>query len=340
MVPPSSVSFKHCNYCGHEWLPRSTGRPYRCAKCKNPRWDKERVLPARATTKRALPVIEPYHSDNRITLFLGDAEEVIASLADESVDCIVTSPPYYGQRDYGEEDQIGLEEHPQQYVDRLVGVFVAAQRVLKKSGSLWVNLGDTYWSGKGVPGGPDKKQKNRRFARPQDKTGPRPLCTPKQLLLIPHRFAIAMQDHGWIVRNDNVWHKLNPTPDPALDRSAAAHEYMFHFVKSKTYHYNFDAVSRPSTGKRDRKGVPSVWDLKTPPNFKKHIAPFPEALVSIPIKATLPKKGTVLDPFSGSGTVLGYAVREVAGARAIGIDISESALKESKKHLSQLSFEV
>lgn len=271
-----------------------------------------------------------YAQSNTITLYRGDSLQVLATLPTHSVDCIVTSPPYYGQRDYGVPEQIGLEPHPLQYVERLVAVFRAARRVLKPTGSLWVNLGDTYWSGKGRAQGLDKKQKNRRFVRPQDKTGPRPLCTPKQLLLIPHRFAIAMQDDGWIVRNDNVWSKVNPTPDPHKDRSAAAHEYMFHFVLKRKYYYNFDAVAVPSNGERETKGPPSVWHIPTVPSIKKHIAVFPESLVRIPIRATLPPNGVLLDPFCGSGTALSYAVAQGEGRRAIGIDISEAALQEAK----------
>lgn len=272
----------------------------------------------------------------QITLYRGDAAHVLGLLPTTSVDCIVTSPPYYGQRDYGVATQIGLEQHPQQYIDRLLQVFEAAWRILKPSGSLWVNLGDTYWSGKGRPHGPDLKQKHRRFLRPQDITGPRPLCTPKQLLLIPHRFAIAMQDAGWIVRNDNVWHKLNPTPDPVRDRSAAAHEYMFHFVKQRHYHYDFDAVAVPTQEGNDTKPPPSVWSMKNTPTFKKHIAVFPEELVRVPIVATLPPGGVLLDPFCGSGTALGYALHLGADRRAIGIDVSLLALEEARTLLTHL----
>ena len=269
----------------------------------------------------------------KVTLYSGDAAEVLALLPKASVDCIVTSPPYYGQRDYGVRGQIGLEDHPQQYIDRLITVFRAAKRVLKPSGSLWVNLGDTYWSGKGKSGGEDKKQKNRRFLRPQDRSGPRPLCTPKQLLLIPHRFAIAMQEEGWIVRNDNVWYKVNPTPDPVKDRSASVHEYVFHFVQQRRYYYDKQAVAVPSSNGDKPKAPPSVWLIPTATNFKKHIAVFPERLVDLPIKATLPPNGTLLDPFCGSGTALEYAIARGQRRKAIGIDISKSALREAKSLL-------
>lgn len=276
-----------------------------------------------------------FHASN-IDLYCGDAKTVIDLLPAESVDCIVTSPPYYGQRDYGVETQIGLETHPQQYVERLIAVFESAKRILKPTGSVWVNLGDTYWSGKGVSHGTDAKQKYRRFGRPQDFTGPRPLCTPKQLLLIPHRFAIAMQDIGWVVRNDNVWHKRNPTPDPAVDRSASAHEYMFHFVLKRRYYYNFNAVAVPSSGSRDLKSPPSVWTISSRPSFKKHIAVFPHELVRIPIDATLPEGGVLLDPFCGSGTTLDFALSKNRHNHVIGIDIDRKALSEASDILSRI----
>ena len=276
---------------------------------------------------------EPFFRTTHIALYQGDAETVLAQLPSASVDCIVTSPPYYGQRDYGVPNQIGLEAHPQQYIERLVAVFSAARRVLKPTGSLWVNLGDTYWSGKGRPQGNDPKQPNRRFQRPQDASGPRPLCRPKQLLLIPHRFAIAMQEAGWIVRNDNVWYKVNPTPDPVEDRCASAHEYMFHFVLQRRYHFDSDAVAVPSQGEKATKAPPSVWKIQSAPTFKKHIAVFPEELVRIPIQATLPKNGVLLDPFCGSATALSYALAQGGQRRVIGIDISNSALEEAQAFL-------
>lgn len=277
-----------------------------------------------------------FFSSSNITLYRGDAVQVLELLPEASVDCIVTSPPYYGQRDYGVKKQIGLEKHPQQYVDRLVSVFRAAKRVLKPTGSLWVNLGDTYWSGRGKACGTDKKQKNRRFLRPQDRSGPRPLCAPKQLLLIPHRFAIAMQEEGWIVRNDNVWYKVNPTPDPVDDRSASVHEYVFHFVLRRHYYYNMEAVAIPTNGSGNTKAPPSVWMIPTATNFKKHIAVFPERLVNIPIMSTLPSNGVLLDPFCGSGTALSYAVAQGKRRKAIGIDVDRSALEEARSLLTVL----
>jgi len=278
-----------------------------------------------------------FFSSDLITLYKGDAESVLKLLKPNSVDCVVTSPPYYGQRDYGVDGQIGLESSPQQYIDKLLNVFDEVKRVLKPSGSLWVNLGDTYWSGKGHPTRKDSKQKNRRFDRPQDKAGEKPWCVPKQLLLIPHRFAIGMQEREWIVRNDNVWYKTAPTPDPVDDRCSLAHEYVFHFVKRKKYYFDAESVAVPSNGTKTTKPPSSVWTVPTANNRKKHQAVFPEALTSIPIKATCPPNGILLDPFCGSGTALSASVSLGENRKAIGIDISSVALAEAVDLISAMS---
>lgn len=282
-----------------------------------------------------------YFASPQVTLYKGDAIKILSSIPSESVDCIVTSPPYYGKRDYGIDGQLGLEDHPQMYINRLVEIFRETKRILKPSGSLWVNIGDTYWSGKGQSHGVDLKQKNRRFSRPQDKSGKGPWCVPKQLLLIPHRFAIMMQDDGWIVRNDNVWHKPAPIPDPVTDRCSLSHEYIFHFVKQRRYYFDARAIAVPSNGKNETKPPFSVWVVPTVSeqaisHKKRHIAVFPEKLVKLPILATCPPNGVLLDPFCGSGTALFVATTMGEGRKAIGIDLSESALREAKNIANSL----
>ena len=261
-----------------------------------------------------------YANDNVLILNM-DVREAMGHLARAgvTVNCMVTSPPFYGQRDYGVDGQIGLEEHPREFVANLVACFEAARPVLAENGSLWVNLGDTYWSGKGEHKSGEIKQSARRFGlRPQDKTGDGLLCKPKQLLLIPHRFAIAMQDENWIVRNDNVWVKPNPIPDQVRDRCSVSHEYMFHLVKSRWYYFNKDAV-----GRRSESGSmlppPDTWEIAPARSSHQHKARFSEELVRIPILATTPPGGVVLDPFGGSGTSLAFARRH--GFRAVGIDL-------------------
>ena len=151
-----------------------------------------------------------FYADDNVLIFNMDVREAMGHLAQAGViaNCMVTSPPFYGQRNYEVEGQIGLEEHPRDFISNLVSCFEASRPVLAENGSLWVNLGDTYWSGKGEHKSGEIKQSARRFGlRPQDRTGDGKLCKPKQLMLIPHRFAIEMQDRDWLVRNDNVWVK-------------------------------------------------------------------------------------------------------------------------------------
>ena len=264
-----------------------------------------------------------FYADVNVIILNMDVREAMKHLVKAGivVNCMVTSPPFYGQRDYGVVGQIGLEEHPIQFIETLVACFEASRPVLADNGSLWVNLGDTYWSGKGEHKSGESKQSARRFGlRPQDKTGDGLLCKPKQLLLIPHRFAIAMQDKDWTVRNDNVWVKPNPIPDQVRDRCSMSHEYMFHLVKSRWYYFNKDAVGRKSES-GSILPPPDTWEIAPARSSHTHKARFSEELVRIPILSTTPKGGVVLDPFGGSGTSLAFARKH--GLRAIGIDIKE-----------------
>lgn len=285
-------------------------------------------------------ILSPYFQTEQITLYKGDALRVLLGLPENSVDCIITSPPYYGQRDYDVDGQIGLEEHPDLYIERLIEIFKQAYKILKTTGSLWIIIGDTYWSGKGRSQGVDNKSKHRRFDRPQDKTGQPPLCVPKQKLLIPHRLAIAMQNEGWIVRNDNVWFKPNPIPDPVSDRCSIAHEYIFHFVKDRKYFFDAPAVAKPSNGSKDTKPPSSVWEIKLKASAKNHTAVFPEELVEIPLRATCPDDGVLLDPFCGSGTALHFGLLGYPNRKAIGIDLSHDAIEEAKQGFQQMMLAV
>lgn len=264
-----------------------------------------------------------YYADNDCLIFCGDVKEVLGWLreAEVYVDCVVTSPPFYGQRDYGVAGQIGLEQKPEEFIAKLLDAFTEVGEVLQTTGSLWVNLGDTYWNGRGQARGQDEKQLARRFGlRPQDRRGDGKLCKNKQLLLIPHRFAIGMQDRDWIVRNDNVWVKPNPIPDQVADRSSMSHEYMFHFVTQRFYYYNRVAVGRKTTSGTYMPPA-DTWEVPISKGGTKHKASFSEELVRIPILATTPPRGVVLDPFAGSGTTLLFALKH--GYRTIGIDIKE-----------------
>jgi site-specific DNA-methyltransferase (cytosine-N4-specific) len=231
-----------------------------------------------------------FYSDESCIIFHANACAALGWLKDARmlVDCIVTSPPFYGQRDYGVEGQIGLELTPYDYINNLVTAFNATCDVLQTTGSLWINLGDTYWNGRGEHKGKDHKQQARRFGlRPQDRPGDGKLCKNKQLLLIPHRFAIEMQERDWIVRNDNVWVKPNPIPDQVVDRCSMSHEYVFQFVKQRFYYFSRKSIGRKSVKGNDMPPL-DTWDVPISKGRTKHKATFSEELVRIPILATTP----------------------------------------------------
>jgi DNA modification methylase len=175
-----------------------------------------------------------------------DVLEGLAQLEDESVHCVVTSPPYWGLRDYGVDGQIGLEATPEAFVARMVEVFREVRRVLRKDGTCWVNLGDSYLNAKGQAGGVDPKQPARRPGlRPQDVAIEG--VKRKDLVGIPWRFAFAAQADGWWLRSDIVWSKPNPMPESVTDRPTKAHEYVFLLTKSERYFYDADAVREPAS---------------------------------------------------------------------------------------------
>ena len=280
-----------------------------------------------------------FYADESSIIFKMDVDAALDILKAHKmiVNCVVTSPPFYGQRDYQVDGQIGLEDHPAEFVKKLTASFGRCGPILATNGSMWVNLGDTYWSGKGQHRSGEVKQSARRFGvRPQDKKGDGKWCRPKQLLLIPHRFAIAMQDLGWIVRNDNVWVKPNPIPDQVRDRCSMSHEYVFHFVKSRWYYFDKNLVGR-STESGSMLPPLDTWELPPVRGSQTHKARFSEELIRIPIHATTPARGVVLDPFAGSGTSLTYARKH--GFRAIGIDISEKFCSLMVKQIQQIEKE-
>jgi site-specific DNA-methyltransferase (cytosine-N4-specific) len=280
-----------------------------------------------------------YYADDSTIILNMDINKGLNLLAQHNVivNCIVTSPPFYGQRDYEVDGQIGLEDHPAEFVKKLAASMDKCSPVLATNGSMWVNLGDTYWSGKGEHRSGEAKQGARRFGiRPQDKTGDGKLCKPKQLLLIPHRFAIAMQDTGWIVRNDNVWVKPNPIPDQVRDRCSISHEYVFHLVKSRWYFFDKNLVGRQTESGSVLPPL-DTWEVPPVRGAQNHKARFSEELVRVPIHATTPARGVVLDPFAGSGTSLIYARKH--GFRAIGIDISKNFCELMVDRLQQIENE-
>lgn len=255
-----------------------------------------------------------YYQDETVTLLQGDALEQARTLPDGSADCIVTSPPYFGLRDYGKDGQYGLEESPVAYVETMRSLFRELRRVLADDGIMWVNIGDSYYSGNGSPTRPDDRREGRRgFTRVLDKPG-QPWARKKNLLGIPWRLAFALQDDGWNLRNDIIWHKPNVMHEPVNDRSYSSHEHVFMFSKSKIYGYYGDRT-------------PDVWSINTQPVPGAHFAVFPKELARRCIVAGCKPGGTVLDPFSGSGTT-GLVAQE-NGLKYIGIDINADYLKLS-----------
>lgn len=276
----------------------------------------------------------PYYSDDQTTLYHGDALSALTTLMDGSVDCIVTSPPYFGLRDYGVDGQIGAESSPAEFVAALVAVFREARRVLADDGTLWLNLGDSYSGGNRTSydtAGGKTRARGHNAERPL--TG----IPGKNLLGIPWRVAFALQDDGWILRNDIIWAKPNAMPESVTDRLSTKHEHLFLFSKSRRYWFDIDPIRedyapaglerraymfRASSDYGNNPG--DVWTIPTQPFSEAHFAVFPLEIPRRAIAAGCKPAGVVLDPFSGSGTT-GKAAAEL-GRRYVGIDLNRDYL--------------
>ena len=287
----------------------------------------------------------------------GDVRTSLGTLEDASIDCVVTSPPYYGLRNYGVDGQIGLESTIDEYVDTMVKVFIEVSRVLKPSGTLWLNLGDSYTSGgrktcdPGVSVLHPAQQKG--MVRPEVPNG----LKPKDLCGIPWRVAFALQADGWYLRQEIIWSKPNPMPESVKDRCTKAHESIFllaHAESKGKYYYDADAIREKSetqwnstqfvTEKRVQRDIGkgfgnlnqgnsahpdlersdrnkrSVWNISLKPYSAAHFATFPPELPRTCILAGCPEDGTVLDPFAGAGTTL--MVANQLQRHAIGVELN------------------
>ncbi len=282
-------------------------------------------------------------------LLIGDCLDTLKTLPAQSVHTCVTSPPYFGLRDYGQEGQIGLEPTPDEFVDALVRVFREVRRVLRDDGTVWLNLGDSYVANRGNTAekqGYDNKAAGGTAGLPV-KTWKIP-GKPKDLIGIPWRVAFALQADGWYLRQDIIWHKPNPMPESVRDRCTKAHEYVFLLSKSPKYYYDHEAAKEPavtvgdtrhlrtdktatvrlSPSGRLKNGKPqgetrnrrSVWTVTTRPYKGAHFATFPADLILPCILAGCPEGGTVLDPFGGSGTTAGVALAH--GRNAVLCELS------------------
>lgn len=246
----------------------------------------------------------------------GDAAKVLGCIAEESVHCVVTSPPYYWLRDYGVEGQIGLEETVEGYVAAVSNVMDQVKRVLRKDGLLFLNIGDTYYSGKGKSHGTDKKSNKRRFGlRAVDKSGGLGIgIQRKSIIGIPWRVAIEMCSRGWVLRSPIIWHRENCLPEPVADRPSRSYEYVFMFAKDRHYYFEKQPLI-------DQKVEEDMWTIAARPKGTNGLdtAPYPDELVRRCLEIGCPPKGVVLDPFLGGGTTMRVALS--MGHSVIGIDL-------------------
>lgn len=266
---------------------------------------------------------------NKINIHTGNCLDILPTMEEGSVNCCVTSPPYFGLRDYGHDEQIGLEETPEAFVESMVNVFREVKRVLADDGTLWLNLGDSY-NGSGGAGG-DYNKGGLKEGQPKFRGNKVDFLKPKDLIGIPWRVAFALQADGWYLRQDIIWSKPNPMPESVTDRCTKAHEYIFLLSKKPKYYYDAEPIREPvkdtsgsingaplrgdhvmTEGGRktesrqydEIKGANkrSVWNVNTQPYSGAHFATFPPDLIKPCILAGCPSGGTVLDPFGGSGT--------------------------------------
>lgn len=306
-------------------------------------------------------------------IICGDAVDKLKTLPQESVNMCVTSPPYYGLRDYGEQGQIGIEQTPEEYIGRLVTVFDEVYRVLKKDGTLWLNIGDSYaGSGKGllslaVTGNGKNKKLYQKDSRIYDVPKKWHGIKPKDLIGIPWTLAFALRERGWFLRSDIIWYKKNCLPESARDRPTKTYEHIFLLAKSRQYYYDYRAIQEPikeeskARYKRGRsanskyvgqQGITQVredfsdfdqqyrrkrdvWEVSTNTyKMDEHFAMFPERLIEPCILAGSMVGGIVLDPFFGSGTT--GAVAKRLGREFVGIDLNARYLEKAKERIDKV----
>jgi len=300
-----------------------------------------------------------------------DSLEGLKQLPSKSINCSISSPPYLNMRNYGIEGEFGCAETPEEFVNQLCDYYDEVYRVLKDDGVVFVNLGDTYLgSGKGVWKGREnaKKESFQFTEKPKEKLGG--WRKQKQLALIPFRFAIEMQNRGWLLRNNIVWHKGNAIPQSCTDRFTVDFETIFMFTKNKKYFFNqqiepFANASNPdeiytgeatkdyessnaqnpsntkrrileSMKKRGGRSMRAVWKINTKPNKSVHTATFPEELVERMLKSGCPEEGVVLDFFMGSGTT-GIVAKRL-GMNYIGFDLNPEYCEIARKRIENCDY--
>lgn len=240
-----------------------------------------------------------YRGDG-VRLIVADSRQALQSFDDQYFQTCITSPPYWGLRDYGIPGQIGAEESIDTYLADLVAIFREVRRTLRADGTLWLNMGDAYTSGGRTWRAPDKKNPGRAMTyRPQTPAG----LKPKDLIGLPWRLAFALQSDGWYLRSDIIWHKPNCQPESVKDRPTRSHEYVFLFTKSEDYYYDHAAIKELSSDGFSYRNRRSVWSMNTKGFQGAHFAVFPPELVEVCLQAGSIPGSIVLDPFFGTGTV-------------------------------------
>lgn len=272
-------------------------------------------------------------------IYQGNCLEVLKTFEDNCINCCITSPPYYGLRDYGVDGQIGNEDTPEDYVNNLVEIFDEVKRVLREDGALWLNLGDG-WANKRIG---EIKQKD--------------------LIGIPWMVAFALRESGWYLRQDIIWSKGNPMPESVKDRCTKSHEYIFLLSKNRKYYYNYQAIKEPAVTKptlrdKNKEGYQAdyakgdrfskgeriygadgmrnkrdVWNVNTKPCKEAHFATYPDTLIEPCVLAGCPEGGIVLDPFMGAGTT-GMVARK-HGRDYIGIELNAEYIDIANKRIEE-----
>ena len=301
-----------------------------------------------------------------IDFLQGDVFDNIKKLDDNSIDCVVTSPPYWGLRDYGVPGQLGLEPTYQKHIQNIIELFRAMKPKLKDSSTIWLNYGDSYAATVNGTKAKDIKNDDRKFV---DK----PFSTiqgsikPKDLVMIPNRIAIALQNDGWWIRSEIIWHKPNPMPESTKDRPTQCHEKIWLITKSKKYYYDADAIREPvaqgtitrlseknlknqkgstrgnggmrsngnmkPVGNMETKNKRNVWTITTKPCKEAHFATFPKDLIEPCIKAGCPEGGLVFDPFGGAGTTA--IVAKLLNRKSIMSELNPEYIKIAKIRISK-----
>lgn len=259
-------------------------------------------------------------------IVVGDARHLLKTFPENVFRCCITSPPYWGMRDYGVADQIGAEMELNEYIEHVTAVFREVRRLLRADGSLWLNIGDAYTSGNRTWRDTDKKNPARGMSyRPPTPAG----LKPKDLVGIPWKLAFALQQDGWYLRSDIVWYKPNCQPESVKDRPTRSHEYVFLLTKSEDYYYDCSAIREATQAKSGTRNKRTVWSVNTEPFPDAHFATFPPSLVEPMVLAGTEPGDMVLDPFFGSGTV--GAVCQNLHRKFVGIELkaefAEIALK-------------